>query len=77
MISLHKDWRTIATRHWSVRWWGAAIVLEFVNQFLPAAQPYLPVWINPIVMAALIGLCSAAGLVCKFIAQGNLSDGPA
>jgi hypothetical protein len=74
MIAMQKDWRVIARRHWSVRWWGAAVVLEFVNAALPSAQPYLPAQINPLWVSLAIGFCGAAGLACKFIAQSGLPN---
>ena len=74
-MSLNKDWRVIARRHWSVRWWSAAIVLSFFEAALPSAQPYLPMSVNPLLVSLGIGLCSAAGLACKFIAQKDLPNG--
>ena len=71
-MPIHQDWRVIMRRHWSVRWWGAAIVLEFANGFLPSAQPYLPAKINQLWVSLAVGFCGAAGLACKFIAQKGL-----
>lgn len=71
-MMLHTDWRVIARRHWSVRWMAAATVLSFFEAALPAAQPYLPLWINQIWVALAIGFCAAAGFACKFIAQKGL-----
>lgn len=80
-MKLHKDWRRIARRHWSVRWGALSVALTFLNAFLPAAQSYLPAWVNQLWFSALVGVVAAASagmtLLCKFIHQEGLGDGDA
>lgn len=69
-----KECKKIARRHYSVRFMAASLVFSFGEAALPVAQPYLPAWINPLVGAALIGVCTAGALACKFVSQEGLDD---
>ncbi len=74
-VQVRKDWRKVARHHWSVRWWGAAVVLSFFESFLSSAQPYLPITVSPIIVSIGVAGCAATGLACKFIAQKGPGNG--
>lgn len=68
-MRLHRDWKLIVARAWSVRLMvvaGALTAGEFILQTAVGAVPFSPV------LTAAAGVATAAALVARLIAQRNL-----
>jgi hypothetical protein len=64
---LHKDWRRILRRAWSVRLMLLSAALSAVSASLPIAQPYLDA--SPLVIAAAVGLAGFVAAVAALVAR--------
>lgn len=69
---LHRDWRRILARAWSVRLWAVSTVLIGLEAVVPLLEGVLPVPRGA--FAALAGLAAMGGNIARIIQQSNMED---
>jgi hypothetical protein len=62
---LHKDWRELVKKAWSVRFMGLAFLMTMAEVMLPFFVDDVP----PRLFAALSGLAVAGAFVSRLVAQ--------
>ncbi|AXP07712.1 hypothetical protein SmphiM6_21 [Sinorhizobium phage phiM6] len=67
---IHKDWKKILKRAWSVR----LMVLAAIFSGLEVAFPLFELNIPPRTFAIISGLLTAGALLTRFIAQKDFKD---
>lgn len=68
-LQLDANWRQIARRAWSVRFWGLAVVCALAEAVLPLVWTDCP---PPLSLTGAVLAFSIAGLVSRFVAQRGL-----
>jgi hypothetical protein len=69
-MNLHKDWKKILRKAWSVR----LLVLAAIFQGLEVAFPLLNLNIPPKTFAIISGILTAGALFTRFIAQKDFDN---
>jgi hypothetical protein len=71
-MHLHRSWRAILTRAWSIRLMVLAAAFSGMEVALPFLHGILPVGAGT--FALLSGLTTAAAFVARIVAQKGLSE---
>jgi hypothetical protein len=66
-MNLHRDWRTILRRAWSVRLMLLSAVLGGVSASLSMVQPYINA--NPLVIAFAVGVATTGSALAAIWAR--------
>jgi hypothetical protein len=71
-VQIVKTWRDILKRAWSVRFMALAAIFSGLEVAVPLLEGILPVSRGE--FAILSGLCTAAALVARVVAQRDLPE---
>lgn len=71
-LKLIPDWRPVATKAWSVRLLGAAVICSGLEKGFDYVGPFLP--LSPWWLGFLAFAFTALALVARFMAQRDMGD---